>query len=84
MLFQERETMLTTVTKWGNSLALRIPQSLAAELGVVENSSVSIKLEGDRLYIQRELSLEEMVSMITDENRHKLIEFGPAVGKEIV
>jgi antitoxin MazE len=76
---------LTTVTKWGNSLALRIPQALAAQLGVMENSSVSLRIEGkDRLVIERELSIEEMLESFTEENRHELVDFGPPVGKEII
>ena len=76
--------MIATVSKWGNSLALRIPQPLAAELGIGENSSVSLKIEGDCLCVEKELSLEELCAMITDDNRHELMDFGPSVGKEIV
>ena len=76
--------MITNITKWGNSLALRIPQSLAAELGVKENSSVSLKIEGDCLCVEREQSLEEMLSTFTEDQRHELVDFGPPVGKEII
>ena len=73
-----------TVTKWGNSLALRIPRSIAAQLGVRENSNVSLELEGDRLIIRRDQTLDEMLAMVTDENRHQLIDFGAPRGKEII
>jgi len=73
-----------TISKWGNSLALRIPQSIAAELGVNENSSVSLKIQGDCLCIEREQSLEEMLSTFTEDQRHELVDFGPPVGKEII
>lgn len=74
-----------TVTKWGNSLALRIPQRLAAQLGVMENSNVSLRIEGKgRLVIERELSIEEMLESFTEENRHELVDFGPPVGKKVI
>jgi len=73
-----------TITKWGNSLALRIPRSIAAQLGVKENSNVSLELEGDRLIIKREQILDEMLAMVTDENKHQLIDFGAPRGKEMI
>lgn len=76
--------MVTTISKWGNSLALRIPQSIAAELGVTENSSVSLKIEGDCLCVERELTLEEMLATYTEDQRHELVDFGPPVGKEMI
>ena len=73
-----------TVTKWGNSLAIRIPQPIAAQLGVKENSNVSLELDGDRLIIKCGQTLDEMLAMVTDENKHQLIDFGAPRGKEII
>jgi len=73
-----------TVTKWGNSLAIRIPQPIAAQLGVKENSKVSLELDGDRLIIKCGQTLNEMLAMVTDENKHQLIDFGAPRGKEII
>lgn len=73
-----------TVTKWGNSLAIRIPQPIAAQLGVKENSNVSLELDGDRLIIKCGQTLNEMLAMVTDENKHQLIDFGAPRGKEII
>jgi antitoxin MazE len=76
--------ILATLTKWGNSLALRIPQSIAAQLGVRENSNVSLELEGDRLVITRGQTLDEMLTRVTDENKHDLAELGAPRGKEMI
>jgi antitoxin MazE len=84
ILYEEREMVLTTIAKWGNSLALRIPQAIAAQLGVKENSNVTLELEGDRLVIKKGMTLEEMLDTITDENRHHLIDFGAPRGKEMI
>jgi antitoxin MazE len=73
-----------TISKWGNSLALRIPQAIAEQLGVKENSSVYLTVKDNILCIERDYSLEELAAMITDENRQDLVDFGPDVGKEVV
>ena len=73
----------TTIKKWGNSLAVRIPQTFAEQLGVKENSNVSIEIIEGRLIIKRGESLEEMLSQITNENKHQLIDHGELRGKEI-
>jgi len=72
-----------TVTKWGNSLALRIPKTIAAQLGVQENSHVSLELEGERLVITSGQTLEEMLALVTDENKHDLADLGAPRGKEM-
>jgi antitoxin MazE len=76
--------VLATLTKWGNSLALRIPQSIAAQLGVRENSNVSLELEGDRLVITRGQTLDEMLAQVTNKNKHELAELGAPRGKEMI
>lgn len=76
--------ILSTLTKWGNSLALRIPQSIAAQMGVRENSNVTLELVGDRLVISRGQSLGELLDQVTDENRHSISEFDALYGREIL
>jgi antitoxin MazE len=75
------------VKKWGNSLALRIPASISAELGLKENDEVEIREEDGRLVVEKkgasqEPTLDELIAGITPENRHEPIDWGPAVGKE--
>jgi antitoxin MazE len=77
--------VLTTISKWGNSLAIRIPQQVALELGVVENSSVSLSFENGRLCVQKRLTLDEMIETITPENVHReLVHHGAPRGKELL
>ena len=78
--------METQLTKWGNSLAVRIPRQ------ILEKASLR---EGDRLEVavhkQGSLSLRavpgkvrlaDLVDAITPENLHQETDWGPAVGKE--
>ena len=79
--------MLTTVSKWGNSRALRIPKQLAMESGIDFGSKVELLLEDGYLRIvplkEPRYTLEELVAQITPENRHEEWDTGPPVGKEI-
>ena len=79
--------MLATVSKWGNSRALRIPKELALESGLDFGSKVELILKDGELRIvpikEPRYTLEELVAQITPENRHGEIDWGPPVGKEI-
>ena len=79
--------MLTHVQKWGNSLALRIPHAVAREIGLSQNSSVEIALIDGKLVIapvvKRKITLEKLLSQVTDENIHAEVETGSAVGREV-
>ena len=79
--------MKTRVQKWGNSLALRIPKSFAAEAGLRPDAPVELSVVDGQLVIrplaEEPLTLEELLRGVTDENRHGEWDTGPAVGKEV-
>ncbi|HEY9695252.1 MAG TPA: AbrB/MazE/SpoVT family DNA-binding domain-containing protein [Oculatellaceae cyanobacterium] len=79
--------MIATVTKWGNSLAVRIPQNLAKEIHVSEGSKVNIGVVDGTLVVKprsrKRYSLDELVKGITPENLHAEIDTGVAVGNEV-
>jgi antitoxin MazE len=78
--------MITRVQKWGNSLALRIPKSFAAEVGLQTDSSVEVTLADGKLIIapivKSKLTLKQLLAQVTDENLHREVETGPAQGNE--
>jgi antitoxin MazE len=79
--------MRTRVQKWGNSLALRIPKSFAAEAGLHADSAVELKLVDGTLVVHAitppPLTLEQLLRGITDQNLPGEWDTGPAVGKEV-
>lgn len=78
--------MKTTIQKWGNSLAIRIPRLLAEEIQLQENSTVDLTISSGKLVIvpaDPGITLESLVEQITDENRHNEIGTGPRVGSEL-
>ena len=78
--------MKLKIQKWGNSLALRIPKALAIEANVESGSTVDLSLSNGELKIKpvkdREYTLEELLSGITDENIHDEVSMGTPQGKE--
>jgi antitoxin MazE len=78
--------METKVKKWGNSLALRIPKPLALEIGIDEDSPVELSLVDGALIIapihQKDITLEQLLSEVTEDNVHDEVDTGPAVGNE--
>ncbi|MEG3833247.1 MULTISPECIES: AbrB/MazE/SpoVT family DNA-binding domain-containing protein [unclassified Microcoleus] len=79
--------MVATIAKWGNSLAIRIPQNLAKEINLTEGSEVKLVLIDGKLTIEpivrRRYSLEELIEAMTPENVHTEIDTGIAVGNEV-
>jgi antitoxin MazE len=79
--------MKTRVQKWGNSLALRIPKAFAAEAGLLANATVELSLVEGALVVQPiappQLTLDELLRGITDDNVPSEWQTGPATGKEV-
>ena len=79
--------MNTTVQKWGNSLALRLPKALAAEARIFQGSLVDLTLEGTTLCVHTvappEVTLESLLAGVTDENLHAAVDTDDGVGLEV-
>jgi antitoxin MazE len=79
--------MRARVQKWGNSLALRIPETFAAEVGLEKDGEVELSVEKGRLVVvppgPPTYTLEELLAGVKPSNLHGEIDWGPPVGKEI-
>ena len=79
--------MRTSVQKWGNSLALRIPKPLADQAHITQGSLVEIKVVDDVLRIElvapEAYTLDALLEGVTEENIHEEIDTGEAQGKEV-
>ena len=78
--------MRTAIQRWGNSLALRIPRTYAAETCLAEGSEVELSLKAGALVVRpirrKRHSLSALLSRITTENPHDSVDTGQAVGRE--
>jgi antitoxin MazE len=78
--------MKTTISKWGNSLAFRIPKHIADRLQLQDGSSVDISISDNCLTIapsKRKFTLEELLEGMTSEHFHSEVSTGAAIGQEI-
>jgi antitoxin MazE len=72
-----------TVSKWGNSLGIRIPRGVAKEAGIGLGAPVKISAQKGRIVVEPVVfDLDSLIKRITPQNRHKASETGSAVGQE--
>ena len=80
--------MKTSVQRWGNSLALRIPRAFAAETRIQNGSEVELTLKGGALVVRpvhrKRATLDDLLRKVTPTNQHGAVETGSPVGQEIL
>ncbi len=77
--------MKTTIQKWGNSYAVRIPKHFVKEVGLEYRTNVELTLEDGKLVIQpseEAITLDELLSKVTKKNLHTVVDTGAPVGIE--
>jgi antitoxin MazE len=76
----------TVVSKWGNSLAVRIPKAVAKEARLSEGDSLAMELTKDGSIVlqstRRTYELKDLVSQIKPGNRHRETDWGKPQGEE--
>jgi antitoxin MazE len=79
--------MKTQLSKWGNSLAVRIPKPVARAAQFYDGDTLDLYVEGlGAVRIcksTRKPILKQLVARITEENRHGETDWGEAVGREV-
>lgn len=79
--------MKSQLVKWGNSLAVRIPQALVRDARMSERESLEIAVQDTGVIMIRKaepkLTLDELLDGITRDNLHHEAHWVRAVGKEI-
>ena len=78
--------MKTTAQKWGNSLAIRVPKSIAQQAGLKVKDDLDIEVRKGALvlrpHLRRIYRLEDLVKRMTPRNVHTEFDFGGPVGRE--
>lgn len=79
---------MATVQKWGNSLAIRIPQALAVQIEMAEGSPVELSVRDGELIVRpdrpQKLSLSELLADCKPSQLHGETSFGVDVGREVI
>ena len=78
--------MNATVQKWGNSLALRIPNSFAKDIHLHRGSPVDVIVLNGSIVVkpnrQNKFSLSQLLKGVSKSNIHSEHDWGGPVGKE--
>nr|PZN76614.1 MAG: MazF family transcriptional regulator [Pseudomonadota bacterium] len=84
--------MQVRVSRWGNSLAVRLPKAIADDLRLEEGQAVDLEIENGSVRMRpvarrKYPTLAEMVAemeRLGPENEPATEEWGPEVGAEII
>ena len=78
--------MKASIQKWGNSAAIRIPQSILREAEFAPNQPVELKVVEGEIVIRRSsetgFDLTELLEQISDQNLHGEVDTGSPMGRE--
>ena len=77
--------MRATVSRWGNSLGLRIPRGLAEDAGLTEGSLIDLRVENVRLIAEPIAveNLDALLAKVTAKNLHTELFVDTARGREV-
>lgn len=79
--------MQIQISRWGNSLGLRLPKEIAARMGLSEGSRVEMTTEDNRIVISADrpvYTLDELLAGLTPEAMHEAFDWGDDRGREAV
>jgi antitoxin MazE len=78
------------ISRWGNSLGVRIPKDVASRVGFTEGARVEIEVSDGHVVISRSKPRYKLADLLKGMTPHDLREasreadFGPDVGREII
>lgn len=79
--------MKTTAQKWRNSLAIRVPKSVAVQVGLKAHDDLEIEVQDGNVVLKPQLRrvhrLDDLAKRITPKNLHGEIDAGSPIGREI-
>jgi antitoxin MazE len=79
--------MQTKIQKWGNSLAVRIPNALAEETGLHDDTLIEIRAVSGELHIKAIpaplYDLAGLLEQVSADNLHGEIDTDAPIGSEV-
>ncbi len=74
----------TRISKWGSSLAVRIPKAIAEEWGVKEGTAIELSRDANGIHMRkRKYDLDEMIASIDPDNLPPYLWDDQPRGKEV-
>ncbi|MCJ7676928.1 MAG: type II toxin-antitoxin system PemK/MazF family toxin [Anaerolineales bacterium] len=78
--------MRTRLRQWGKGMGVCIPKTLAAEVGLRDDSPIELRLDGAKIVIEPCVHLPrlgDLLEGIRPDNVHREVDTGPASGDEV-
>jgi antitoxin MazE len=85
MRISRERVMQVQLTRWGNSLGLRIPKALTERFGLVEGEKVLLAVEIDHIVIslpRLPTRIADLVADLTHDELAEAFDWGPDLGRE--
>ena len=79
--------MQVQITRWGNSLGLRIPKDIANRAGISEGSRVEIEMEAGHIVVslaRPRYTLDELLQGMSPDAMSEAFDWGPDLGREAI
>ena len=74
------------IKKWGNSLGIRLPKAVVAQLHLADNSAVEMRIKENRIIITPaapEYTLKGLLEKVSRKNIHEVAAAGSPAGHDI-
>jgi antitoxin MazE len=78
--------MTALVSKWGNSLGVRLSKAIAAAVNVGEGDEVDVSVQDGAIVIRpavKRYTIEELIADIDPGDKAGETDWGPRLGKEV-
>lgn len=73
------------VGMWGNSLGIRLPQTITKQVSLHEGALINISIENNKIIlipVPQKYTLEELLKDAKPDMQHDELDWGEAVGEE--
>ncbi|MBF2064875.1 MAG: AbrB/MazE/SpoVT family DNA-binding domain-containing protein [Calothrix sp. C42_A2020_038] len=73
------------ISLWGNSLGIRLPQSIIQQIGLKQGDLVAISTEENKIILspaRPKYNLDELLQNVTPDMQHDEIDWGEPAGEE--
>ena len=77
---------MSTVAKWGNSLAIRIPKNIVQQIDLKEGTTIEIEVTNNNIVItpkKIEYTLDDLLAEASKEDMTGEYDWGEPVGEEV-
>ncbi len=77
--------VIQKISMWGNSLGIRLPQTITQQMGLNPGDLITISMEGNRIILspaKPRYTLDELLKDVPSDQQHDEVAWGEAVGEE--